>query len=139
MIVVEKGKQYNVSVKENGDKFWYLGNRLHREEGPAIELASGGKAFYLEGVRQNSVDQHRKNVLVKNAAKIEHYDVVVETLVPTTMVYRVQAKSPEEAAQMFHGKTPVRVVPRPHEKKNIKLQVRNAGTLMVRFFRNLVS
>ena len=35
----------------NGDKFWYLNEKLHREDGPAVECAYGYKAWYLNGKR----------------------------------------------------------------------------------------
>ena len=33
----------------NGDKYWYLNNNVHREDGPAIEYAYGDKQWYLNG------------------------------------------------------------------------------------------
>ena len=33
----------------NGDKFWYLNGKRHREDGPAIEYSDGGKSWYLNG------------------------------------------------------------------------------------------
>ena len=41
--------KYTVKVRSNGDKFWYLGDKLHREDGPAIEHVSGYKAWWLNG------------------------------------------------------------------------------------------
>jgi NTP pyrophosphatase (non-canonical NTP hydrolase) len=41
--------EYTVKEYANGDKYWYLNDKLHREEGPAIESASGGKYWYLKG------------------------------------------------------------------------------------------
>ena len=41
--------KYTVEVKDNGDKFWCLKDKLHREDGPAVELASGSKFWYLNG------------------------------------------------------------------------------------------
>jgi len=35
----------------NGDKFWYQNGELHREDGPAIELTNGNKFWYLNGER----------------------------------------------------------------------------------------
>ena len=37
------------TINTDGDKFWYLNDKLHREDGPAIECASGTKAWYLNG------------------------------------------------------------------------------------------
>ena len=31
----------------DGSKFWYVNNRLHREDGPAIEYSNGGKGWFL--------------------------------------------------------------------------------------------
>jgi hypothetical protein len=35
--------------RANGDKLWYLNDQRHREDGPAIEYASGAKYWYLNG------------------------------------------------------------------------------------------
>jgi hypothetical protein len=35
------------AIGENGDKHWYLNSNLHREDGPAVELADGDKKWYL--------------------------------------------------------------------------------------------
>ena len=35
----------------NGDKYWYLKSKLHREDGPAVEYANGDKFWYLNGER----------------------------------------------------------------------------------------
>ena len=42
-------------IYPNGSKGWYLNNKLHREDGPAIEYANGDKVWYLNGER------HREN------------------------------------------------------------------------------
>jgi len=39
--------EYTVKVHPNGDKFWYVNDKLHREDGPAIELLNGDKYWYL--------------------------------------------------------------------------------------------
>ena len=31
----------------DGDKYWYLNGKLHREDGPAVELTGNYKAWYL--------------------------------------------------------------------------------------------
>ena len=35
-----------------GDKDWWLNDKRHREDGPAIEGADGYKAWYLNGLKQ---------------------------------------------------------------------------------------
>ncbi len=34
---------------EDGNKYWYLNDKLHREDGPAIEYANGNKSWYING------------------------------------------------------------------------------------------
>lgn len=43
--------EYTVKVYKNGDREWYLGDKRHREDGPAIEFADGDKYWYLNGRR----------------------------------------------------------------------------------------
>ncbi len=40
--------EYKV-VDNNGNKLWYLNDKLHREDGPAIEFVTGTKFWYLNG------------------------------------------------------------------------------------------
>ena len=44
-------KTYTVKVDDGGTKHWYRNGKLHREDGPAIEMADGYKAWYLNGKR----------------------------------------------------------------------------------------
>ena len=34
----------------DGNKYWYLNDKLHRVDGPAIECANGDKYWYLDGI-----------------------------------------------------------------------------------------
>ena len=47
--------KYEVEVYINGTKRWYLNDKLHREDGPAVEYADGDKYWYLKG------ELHREN------------------------------------------------------------------------------
>jgi hypothetical protein len=42
-------KEYTVKVYDNGNKYWYLNGKLHREDGPAVEWVDGTKYWYLDG------------------------------------------------------------------------------------------
>ena len=42
-------KTYTIKIDDNGTKSWYLNNKLHREDGPAIEYPDGCKYWYLNG------------------------------------------------------------------------------------------
>ena len=48
-----------VSTYPNGDRYWYLNDQLHREDGPAIDCASGFKAWYLNGERVTEKEHKR--------------------------------------------------------------------------------
>ena len=39
--------EYKVQVYEDGQKEWYLNDKLHREDGPALEDADGNKFWHL--------------------------------------------------------------------------------------------
>ena len=41
--------KYEVIVHDDGDKYWYLNGKRHREDGPAVEKTNGYKAWYLNG------------------------------------------------------------------------------------------
>ena len=43
--------EYTVKVYPDGDKFWYLNGKRHREDGPAMEFADGPKYWYLNDKR----------------------------------------------------------------------------------------
>ena len=44
-------KEYTVKVFGNGIKEWFLNGKLHREDGPAVELATGYKEWWINGKR----------------------------------------------------------------------------------------
>jgi len=37
------------SVSANGCKLWYLNDKSHREDGPAVEYADGSNAWFING------------------------------------------------------------------------------------------
>ena len=36
-------------IDSSGSKFWRLNGKLHREDGPAVELSNGDKSWYING------------------------------------------------------------------------------------------
>jgi hypothetical protein len=40
--------EYTVNVSGNGTRYWYLGDVLHREDGPAVEYADGTRGWFLD-------------------------------------------------------------------------------------------
>jgi hypothetical protein len=37
---------------ENGDKYWYVNDQLHRYDGPAVERSDGSREWWLNNKRQ---------------------------------------------------------------------------------------
>jgi hypothetical protein len=43
----------------NGEKYWFLNDRIHREDGPAIEYVHGDKYWYLNGTSVSQTEFER--------------------------------------------------------------------------------
>ena len=43
----------------DGNKFWYLNGKLHREDGPAMEWANGSKSWYLND-EEVTQEEHKR-------------------------------------------------------------------------------
>jgi len=71
--------EYKVIVHVNGDKYWYIDGKRHREDGPAIEYANGYKYWYLNGVEvtENEVMNPGKELTVAEVSKLLGYDVKI--------------------------------------------------------------
>ena len=39
-----------MDIDDDGNKRWFVGDRLHREDGPAIEHIDGYRAWYINGM-----------------------------------------------------------------------------------------
>jgi len=48
---MKKNVVNGLNINEFGSKFYYLNNKLHREDGPAIETSHGDKEWFLNGER----------------------------------------------------------------------------------------
>jgi hypothetical protein len=67
-----------------------------------------------------------------------YYDVKVECMLPATVIYRVLAEDPVQAAELIKGMSPVGVKHRLLGKKDIKLSVYKAGSSILEWMKNLV-
>jgi hypothetical protein len=52
--------EYTVKVYEDGSKDWYLNDKLHREDGPAVEYADGTKFWYLNGIEMTEQEHQQR-------------------------------------------------------------------------------
>ena len=48
--IIEDGIEYDVEEYPNGNKYWFLNDKLHRVNGPAIEWSDGRKLWFLDGI-----------------------------------------------------------------------------------------
>lgn len=71
------------------------------------------------------------------APELRYYDVKVETLLPTTLTYKVLAEDAYQAADLIKNKQPNSVHYRLHGRKDIKLTVYEAGSTLIKFVKNL--
>jgi hypothetical protein len=67
-----------------------------------------------------------------------YYDVKVETMLPATLIYRVFAETPEQAAELIKNASPTGIKHKLPGKKDIKLSVYRAGCSVIEFMKNLV-
>ena len=52
--------EYKVKVWPNGNKQWFLNNKRHREDGPAIEGRGGYKEWHLNGKEYTEEEFNKK-------------------------------------------------------------------------------
>ena len=63
--------KYTVKVYANGIKEWYLNDKLHREDGPAIEFSNGYKSWWLNGERVTEDKVMKKHIITIDGKEIK--------------------------------------------------------------------
>jgi hypothetical protein len=66
--------EYQVKVYNNGDRFWYLGDMLHREDGPAIEWVTGDRFWYLNGQKMTEAEFNARSKVESCDGKVVEID-----------------------------------------------------------------
>ena len=46
----------------DGSKYWFINGKRHRENGPAVELADGDRAWYINGKELTEEQFNNRNV-----------------------------------------------------------------------------
>ena len=69
-------KIYEVRVYNDCSKFWYLNDKLHREDGPAIEYTNGYKEWHLNGTKYTEAEWKAKLNPVKELSVKEISDLL---------------------------------------------------------------
>lgn len=93
------------------------------------------------GLVEQQPKQAKVTLKIKQSPPIKpklYYDVKVECMLPATVTYRVLAETPEQAAELIKGMSPIGVKHRLIGKKDIKLSVYDAGSTMLRWMKNLL-
>ena len=66
----------------NGSKYWYQNGKLHRTDGPAIEYADGFKSWYIDDVQYTEEEFNRKinpvkELTVGEISKLLGYEIKI--------------------------------------------------------------
>jgi len=64
--------------RPDGSKFWYLNGKLHREDGPAIENSDGSKAWYLND-KEITLKTKSEDPKVKALQKLMEIQAVLDS------------------------------------------------------------
>lgn len=67
----------------------------------------------------------------------KYYDIKIETYLPATLMWRVLAETPEQAADLIKGQQPTGVKHRLIGRKDFKLMVYEAGSSLIKLVKNL--
>jgi hypothetical protein len=104
---------------------------------PNSDLEAKKKAE--EAAKKKKEEQLKKEAAIKLLPKAKTYfDVKVETLLPSTLTYRVLAEDAQQAAELIKGMQPNSVHHRLIGRKDLKLTVYHAGTSMIMWMKRLV-
>jgi hypothetical protein len=75
--------EYTVQVYPSGNKHWFLNDKYHREDGPAVECASGYWIWYLNGKEyteqefNEKINPKAKELSISDISKLLGYEVKV--------------------------------------------------------------
>ncbi len=63
---------YTVNVYENGTRYWYQNDKLHRLDGPAVEYADGTPKWWINGKQftEEEFNQQTKKSTYENKTVI---------------------------------------------------------------------
>lgn len=89
---------------------------------------------------QAQAEAKKKEELKKQAAKppeLHYFDVKVESMLPSTLIYRVLAEDAQQAADKIQGLQPNSVQHRLVGRKDHKLTVYDAGSVWIRLVKKL--
>jgi hypothetical protein len=78
-----------------------------------------------------------KNKIPNKIPDKKYYDVKVECMLPATLIYRVLAESPEQAAEMTKTMSPTGVKHKLIGRREMKLVVYDSGSTLIKLIKNL--
>lgn len=74
----------------------------------------------------------------KKQKPLLYYDVKVETLLPATLTFRVLAQDAHQASEKIKGMQPIAVHHKLIGRRDIKMTVYDAGSVMIRLVKKLI-
>src|SRR5271165_1497934 len=99
-------------------------------------VVQGRELYEIKAMEEkNKKEAQIKKKIVTPKVKA-YYDVKVECLVPTTLIYRIYADDEQEALELITKKPPTQMKPNLLLKKMIKATVYIAGSSMVKLVKN---
>ena len=66
-----------------------------------------------------------------------YYNIVIETLLPATITYKVLAETPEQAVDLIKNIPPTTVKYKLHGRREFKLTVYEYGRCIIKYMKNL--
>jgi hypothetical protein len=88
--------------------------------------------------KKRKAERLKKEAAAKLLVKPKFYfDVKVESLLPSTLTYRVLAEDAQQASELIKGMQPNSVHHRLVGRKDLKLTVYDAGCTVIRFLKRL--
>lgn len=83
--------------------------------------------------KQDDEKKYKEKQIIK-----QYYEVKLEAMLPATVIYRILAETPEEAADLIKYHKPVSIQPRLIGKKDLHLKVYYAGQCVIKFIKKFV-
>jgi len=65
--------------RADGYKAWYLNGKYHREDGPAIKRANGSKSWWLNNVKYSELD-HKRELIRRGILKNPSLEDVMDAI-----------------------------------------------------------
>jgi len=73
--IEEGGVTYEIRTYSSGSKFYWVGDNLHRLDGPAVELDNGTKFYYINGECFDTFEEYKEAVIQYRIKEILNLEI----------------------------------------------------------------